>query len=200
MKNYHWVKYFHVNSSLSSKFWKSVWMKKFFEGSTSLIFYQGKRKNLINWAETKYSICNINLALDPSNCSSEKVTTYFDFRRSYFKGACLYQKYFWRTRVQTIEQKKNTWKVSETCWLFLQIVLLLNTRYSSKSDVEDVSDNCTANFVRENNFESFEKLFIKVDNIKIKNIGRQKSEKCTFTSWKLLPTLASWNFQITNTK
>ena len=118
MKNYHWVKYFHVNSSLSSKFWKSGWMKIFFEGSTSLIFYQGKRKNLINWAETKYSICTINLALDPSNCSSEKATTYFDFRRSYFKGACLYQKYFWRTRVQTIEQNKNTWKVSGSMLAF----------------------------------------------------------------------------------
>lgn len=98
------------------------------------------------------------------------------------------------SKIKTLE------KYQETCWLFLQIVLLLNTRYSSKSDVEDVSDNCTANFVRENNFESFEKLFFKVDNIKIKNIGRQKSEKCTFTSWQLLPTLASWNFQITNTK
>ena len=80
------------------------------------------------------------------------------------------------SKIKTLE------KYQETCWLFLQIVLLLNTRYSSKSDVEYVSDNCTANFVRENNFESFEKLFIKVDNIKIKNIGRQKSEKCTFTS------------------
>lgn len=68
-------------------------------------------------------------------------------------------------------------KYHETFRLFLQIELLLNTRYLSQSDIEDVSDDCVANFVNGNNFESFDELFTKVDIIEIKNIDWQKNQK-----------------------
>ena len=40
----------------------------------------------------------------------------------------------------------------------LRIVTLLNTNYSTDSDIEDISDDCVAEFVNEMNFDSFADL------------------------------------------
>lgn len=50
----------------------------------------------------------------------------------------------------------------------LQIVLLLNSRYSIQSNLEDVSDECIVQFVEENCFENFEELFSEIDETKIR--------------------------------
>lgn len=50
----------------------------------------------------------------------------------------------------------------------LQIVLLLNSRYSIQSNIEDISDECIVQFVEENCFENFEELFSEIDETKIR--------------------------------
>ena len=45
--------------------------------------------------------------------------------------------------IQTLE------KYHETSRNILQIAALLNTNYSKDSDIEDISDNCVAEFVNE---------------------------------------------------
>ena len=62
-------------------------------------------------------------------------------------------------------------KYHESFRLFLQIVLLLNSRYSKESNVEDISDDCIVQFVEENCFDNFEGLFSELDKTEIKNIG-----------------------------
>lgn len=48
----------------------------------------------------------------------------------------------------------------------LQIVLLLNSRYSIQSNIEDISDEFIVQFVEENCFENFEELFSEIDEDK----------------------------------
>lgn len=52
-----------------------------------------------------------------------------------------------------------------------QIVVLLNTIYSSESGIEDILDNCIAEFVNEKKFDSFSDLFLEISNTEVKNIG-----------------------------
>lgn len=54
--------------------------------------------------------------------------------------------------IQTIQ------KYHETYINMLRIVTLLNTNYSKDSDIEDISDDCVAEFVNEMNFDSFADL------------------------------------------
>ena len=50
----------------------------------------------------------------------------------------------------------------------LRIVLLLNSRYSIQSNIEDISDEFIVQFVEENCFENFEELFSEIDETKIR--------------------------------
>lgn len=50
----------------------------------------------------------------------------------------------------------------------LQIVLLLNSRYSIQSNIEDISDEFIVQFVEENCFENFDELFSEIDETKIR--------------------------------
>lgn len=52
----------------------------------------------------------------------------------------------------------------------LRIVTLLNTNYSKDSDIEDISDDCVAEFVNEMNFDSFADLQLEAENTEIKNL------------------------------
>lgn len=52
----------------------------------------------------------------------------------------------------------------------LQIVALLNTDYSRESNIEDVSDDCVAEFVEEMNFDNFYDLYVEIENTQIKNL------------------------------
>ena len=52
----------------------------------------------------------------------------------------------------------------------LQIVALLNTNYSSESEIEDISDDCVAEFVEEKNFDNFDDLCLEIENTQIKNL------------------------------
>ena len=51
----------------------------------------------------------------------------------------------------------------------LRIAVLLNTNYSKESNVEDISDDCIIEFTIEYSFESFEDLFLEIENNQVKN-------------------------------
>ena len=59
----------------------------------------------------------------------------------------------------------------ESFKLFLQIVLLLHNTYSVETEIEDISDDCIANFVEENEIDSFQDLYLEVANTRIKNVN-----------------------------
>ena len=48
---------------------------------------------------------------------------------------------------------------------------MLQTSYSSESDIEDMSDDCIAQFVENKNFESFSEFFLEIENTEVKNTG-----------------------------
>ena len=56
----------------------------------------------------------------------------------------------------------------------LRIVVLLNTNYLKESDVEDISDNCMIEFINEINIDSFEEIFLEIENTEIRNMKWEK--------------------------
>ena len=66
--------------------------------------------------------------------------------------------------IQTLEKYHKTYRN------MLQILALLNANYSKDSDIEDISDDCVADFVNEINFDSFAELYLNVENTEIKNM------------------------------
>ena len=55
----------------------------------------------------------------------------------------------------------------------LRIVPLLQMSYSSGSNIEDISDDCIAEFVEDQNFKRFSELFPKIENTEVKNRGSE---------------------------
>ena len=48
---------------------------------------------------------------------------------------------------------------------------LLQTSYSSESNIEDKLDDCIAEFVKDKNFENFSELFLEIEDTEVKNTG-----------------------------
>ena len=51
----------------------------------------------------------------------------------------------------------------------LRFTVLLKTNYSKESNAEDISDDCIIEFINEYGFESFEDLFLEIENTQAKN-------------------------------
>ena len=51
----------------------------------------------------------------------------------------------------------------------LRIVVLLKDNYSKDTEVGDISDDCIAEFIDEYEFESFEDLYLDIENTQVKN-------------------------------
>ena len=51
----------------------------------------------------------------------------------------------------------------------LRIVVLLNDNCSKDTKVGDISDDCIAEFIEEYEFESFEDLYLDIENTQVKN-------------------------------
>ena len=49
----------------------------------------------------------------------------------------------------------------------LRIVDLLKTNYLKERDVEDISDDCMGEFVHEIYIDSFEEIFLEIENMEI---------------------------------
>lgn len=91
---------------------------------------------------TKCLICDFCLATATLNFPSQKITICLDFVISKEHA-------FIRNIFDQFELKQSDWiiaieKYHELSRKILQIIVLLNTRYSNKSDIEDITDNCLA--------------------------------------------------------
>lgn len=49
------------------------------------------------------------------------------------------------------------------------MVSLLQTSYSSESNIEDKLDDCIAELVKDKNFENFSELFLEIEDTEVKN-------------------------------
>ena len=143
------------------------WVKKIFDGSTSSICYQSKVSKVRIRQNVQFSILTLLWAHRIVQMKRSKPISTLVFQRSMVLSEIFFMRMSSNTnKIETFEKYHETFK------LFLRIALLLNTRYSS--NIKDVPEDCIANFVRENNSEKFEELFIEVDS---KNIGWQKNQK-----------------------
>ena len=61
-------------------------------------------------------------------------------------------------------------KYHETFRKMLQIVVLLNNNYSNESDIEGKFDDCITEFVNAMNFDSFDDLYLEIENNELKNL------------------------------
>ena len=52
----------------------------------------------------------------------------------------------------------------------LHVSSLLNSSYSSESDIENIMDDCLVKFLVETNFNDFAEVFLEISKMKIKNI------------------------------
>ena len=61
-----------------------------------------------------------------------------------------------RKSIQTLENYHQAFRK------MLQIVAQLNTNYSSESDIEDISDDYVAKFVKEMGFDNFNDFYLEI--------------------------------------
>ena len=53
---------------------------------------------------------------------------------------------------------------------------MLNSSYSSESDIENITNDCVAEFFEETNFNDFAEIFLEISNKKIKNMRWDKKK------------------------
>lgn len=125
-------------------------------------------ENPVDWEKTNYVICNFWLLMAASNFPCENITAYLNFMKFvehlFITDIFKYEELKMSKSIQTLENYHQVFKK------MLQLVALLNTNYSSESDIEDISDDCVAEFVEEMGFETL-KIFI--SRLKIR---KKKSE------------------------
>ena len=126
-----------------------------------------KRENPIDWNETNCAICGFCLPTAASNFPSEKITTFLDFviekEHSFIRNIFDHDELKWSKNIKTLEKYDASFKK------MLRIVALLNTNYSKKM-------LCGRYFwwlhnwiFNEYGFESFEDLFLEIENTQVKN-------------------------------
>ena len=127
-----------------------------------------KKENRIDWNETKYVICNFCLPTAASNFPTKKNTTYLDFITA--TEHVFIRKIFDMNDLKLSKLIHTQKKYHEVFRRMLQIVVLVNTNYSSESDIGNISDDCMVQFVNEMNFDNFINLYLKIENTQLKNI------------------------------
>ena len=125
-------------------------------------------ENPVDWEKTNCVICNFRLPMASSNFPCEKITTYLDFvmfvEHSFIRNIFEYEELNISKSIQTLENYHQAFRKT------LQIVTLLNTNYSTESDIEDISDDCVAEFRKEMGFDNFSDLYLEIENTQIKNL------------------------------
>ena len=103
-----------------------------------------------------------------SNFPYEKITTYLHFiifvEHSFIRNIFKHEELKMSKSIQTLENYHQAFRK------MLKIVSLLKDNYSSASDIEDISDNCVAEFVEEMGFDNFNDLYLENENTQIKNL------------------------------
>ena len=144
-----------------------------------------ERENPINRDKTMW----FRLLTGVLDFPGSRTTTYLDFivrKKHAFIGNIFVQNELKQSiPISTIE------KFHESFRKVLQVISLLQTNYSSESDLEDISDDCIAEFVEDKSFESFSELFLKIENTKVKNTGWENRREV-----KLVKIIAFVYFQV----
>ena len=146
--------------------------EKYFRRFKELHFFtkqKFKRENSIDWDETNCVICGFCLPAAGSNFPNEKILAYLDLfiakEHDFIRNIFDYDELKQSKSIESHEKYHKTFRK------MLQIFVLLNTSYSNESDLEDISNDCIAEFVNEMSIESFSDLFLEIENIEVKNIG-----------------------------
>ena len=101
-------------------------------------------------------ICGFRLPTAASNFPSEKITTFLDF--------VIEKEHLTLSKnIETLEKYGASFKK------MLRIVVLLNDNYSKDTKVGGISDDCIAEFIQEYEVESFEDLYLDIENTQVKN-------------------------------
>ena len=134
-----------------------------------------------------------------SNFPCENITAYLNFMKFvehlFITDIFKYEELKMSKSIQTLENYHQAFKK------MLQLVALLNTNYSSESDIEDISDDCVAEFVEEMGFETL-KIFIsrlkirKKKNLKWENRRDAKINKIIASVYNSLMDFPSNKFEI----
>ena len=129
--------------------------------------------------ETKCVICNFDIGvfstdrIQPNGPNSKEIT-YLNFvikrEHAFIRNVFEPEDLRKTDKVKTLESYFDNFN------LFLQLLALLDSSYSSESDIEDICDECVANFVEENNIESFNELYLEAKNV----YSRKKTETAQF--------------------
>ena len=105
----------------------------------------------------------------PNRCfsSSEKITTFLDFviekEHSFIRNIFNPEDLTLSQNIETLAKYDTAFKK------MLRIVVLLNDNYSKDTDVGDISDDYIDKFLDEYEFDSFEDLYLDIENTQIKN-------------------------------
>ena len=146
--------------------------EKYFRRSKGLDLFikqKSKRERPIDWEERNRAICKFRLPTAASNFPNEKLSTSLDFviakEHAFIRNIFDYDELKQSKSIETHERYQERFRK------MLQIVVLSNTTYLNESDIEDILDDCIAEFVNEMSFESFSDLFLEIENTEDKNIG-----------------------------
>lgn len=119
-----------------------------------------------------------DLAVGVYNGLHPENMTYFSFvvkkEHSCVRNVFDSDKFFACDEIKTLENYFESFKC------FLQIVLLLYSTYSVQIDVEDISDDCIADFVEKYEIESFQKIYHEVATTQIEKVNFSKKRKLCF--------------------
>ena len=108
-------------------------------------------------------MCGFPLPTAASNFHSEKITTFLDFviekEYSFISNIFDPEDLTLSKNIETLEKYDASFKK------ILRIVVQLNNNYSKDTKVSDISDD----FIDEYEFESFEDLYLDIENTQVKN-------------------------------
>lgn len=125
-------------------------------------------ENPVHGLKVNCVICNFRLQTARSNFLCEKITTYLDFvifvEHSFIRNIFDYEELKMSKSIQTLKNYHPAFRK------ILQIVALLNNNYLSKTDIEDISDDCVVEFLEEMGFDNFSDLYLKTENTQINKL------------------------------
>ena len=132
-------------------------------------------ENPVHGLKANCVICNFRLQTARSNFLCEKITTYLDFvmfvEYSFIRNIFDYEELKMSKSIQTLKNYHPAFRKT------LQIVALLNNNYLSKTDIEDISDDCVVEFLEEMGFDNFSDLYLKIENTQINKVKWEDNQQ-----------------------
>lgn len=134
-----------------------------------------KMENPVHWEKANCVSGNFRLQTATSNFRCGKITTYLDFaifvEHSFIRNIFDYEELKMLKSIQTLKNYHPTFRK------ILQIVALLNNNCLSKTDIEDISDDCVAECLEEMGFDNFSDLYLKIENRQINKLKWEDNQQ-----------------------